>query len=315
MNKSKKITDGALLTSAYIVLLLVTAFIPLLGTFTFFALPIPFAIYAAKHHWQSAVIMFLAAGLLSSIFATIFSLPMTLLAGFGGIMLGTAMYQKRTAYETWARGAIGFVIGLIGVFLIIQLAFNINIYDEIDMVMEEAINLSQSIFNQMGLEEAGEEQLTLLEEQMMLFKDILPGLMAMISIGMAFIAQWLSYKIMNRLERTTFTFPPFKSLNLPISLFWIYFTVMIASFFVTDQESGLYIVIINAVILAMILLTIQGFSFVFFYADHKNMSKAIPIAVVIISFIIPGIFLLLIRILGIIDLGFSLKERIASKEN
>lgn len=315
MNNSKKITDGALLTAIYIVLLLITAFIPLIGTFTFFALPIPFIIYAAKYNWQSSLVMFIAAGLLSSIFATIFSLPMTLLVGFGGIMLGTAIYQQRTAYETWARGALGFVIGLIGVFLIVQLAFGVNIYDEIDMIMEETIDLSQSIFDQFGLGDEGEEQLALIEEQMMLFKDIIPGLMAIISIAMAFIAQWLSYKIMNRMEQTNFSFPPFRSLNLPVSLLWIYFIVMIMSFFVTEQESGLYIVVMNIVILAMVLLMIQGFSFVFFYADYKEMSKAIPVMIVIISFIIPGIFLLLIRILGIIDLGFSLKKRIASKEN
>lgn len=314
MNNSKKITDGALLTSAYIVLLLISAFIPFIGIFSFFALPIPFIMYAAKYNWQPALVMFLAAGLLSAIFATIFSLPMTFLAGIGGIMLGTAIYHNRTAYETWSRGTIGFVIGLLCVFLIIQFGFNVNIYNELDMVIEESMELSQSVFNQIGLEEVGQEQLKLMEEQLYLFKDLIPGFIAIISIIMAFIAQWLSYKIMNRLERSELFFPPFTLFNLPISLIWIYFIAYFLSFIVTDQEGSLYIIIMNIVVLAMVLLTIQGFSFIFFYADYKKMSKAIPVTMVVVTFIIPGIFIL-IQILGIIDLAFSLKQRIASKEN
>ena|SRR5690625_404444 len=313
MSKSNKITEAALLTSAYIILLLISVYIPLIGTFTFFALPIPFIMYTAKYNWQPALMMFIAAGLLSFIFATLFSLPMTLLMAIGGIMIGTAIYEKKSAYETWARGAVGFVVGLIGVFLIIQFLFNINIYDEIDTVFAEMMNIMQTTSDQLGMGDELNEQLEPIAEQMDLLKDLIPASMAIISILMAFIAQWLSYKILNRIDRRSLYFPSFTSFNLPVSLIWMYFITLLLSFFVTDTESGIYIVVMNVVTLSMLLLMIQGFSFIFFYAEHKKLSKAIPIVIVIVTFLIPGIFFLLIRILGIIDLGYSLKKRIANK--
>jgi len=317
MGKSNKITDAALLTAAYIILLLITAFIPLLGTFTFFALPIPFILYTAKYNWQPALMMFIVASLLSLIFATLFSLPMTLLMAIGGIMIGSAIYESKSAYETWARGAVGFVIGLIFVFIIIQFLFQINIYDEIDMVIAETMNMMQTMASQVGMESEINEQLSVIEEQMYTFKDLIPASMAIISILMAFVSQWLSYKVMNRIEQRKLYFPTFKSFNLPVSLIWVYFIALLGSFFITENEGGAYLVVMNVILLSMVLLAIQGFSFVFFYADHKNYSKAIPITLVIITLIIPGIFLLLVRILGIIDLGFGLKKRIenAEKEN
>lgn len=313
MSKSNKITEAALLTSAYIILLLISVYIPLIGTFTFFALPIPFIMYTAKYNWQPALMMFIAAGLLSFIFATLFSLPMTLLMAIGGIMIGTAIYEKKSAYETWARGAVGFVVGLIGVFLIIQFLFNINIYDEIDTVFAEMMNIMQTTSDQLGMGDELNEQLEPIAEQMDLLKDLIPASMAIISILMAFVAQWLSYKILNRIDRRSLYFPSFTSFNLPVSLIWMYFIALLLSFFVTDTESGIYIVVMNVVTLSMLLLMIQGFSFIFFYAEHKKLSKAIPIVIVIVTFLIPGIFFLLIRILGIIDLGYSLKKRIANK--
>src|SRR5690625_2445301 len=314
MSKSNKITEAALLTSAYIILLLISVYIPLIGTFTFFALPIPFIMYTAKYNWQPALMMFIAAGLLSFIFATLFSLPMTLLMAIGGIMIGTAIYEKKSAYETWARGAVGFVVGLICVFLIIQFLFNINIYDEIDARIAEMMNLMRTTSEQIGMQDEVQEQLQPLEEQMYLLKDLIPSSMAIISILLAFVAQWLSYKIMNRIDQRSLYFPSFTSFNLPVSLIWMYFIALFLSFLVTDTESGLFVVVMNVVTLSMLLLAIQGFSFVFFYAEHKKLSKAIPIAIVIITIIIPGIFFLLIRILGIIDLGYSLKKRIANKK-
>src|SRR5699024_83921 len=127
---------------------------------------IPFIIYTAKHNWQPALMMFVVAIILSLIFATLFSLPTTLLMAFSGIMIGKAIYDGRSAYETWARGTVGFIFGLIIVFIIIQFVMQINIFAEIDQVIAEYMNLMQSMMNQLGLNDDIEEQMKLMEEQM-----------------------------------------------------------------------------------------------------------------------------------------------------
>src|SRR5699024_12622315 len=98
----------------------------------------------------------------------------------------------------------------------------INIYADIYLVIAESMNLMQSMMNQLGLKDDIEEQMKLMEEQMHLFKDLIPASIAVISILVAFVSQWLSYKIINRIEQQGLYFSKFKSFNLPRSGVWVY---------------------------------------------------------------------------------------------
>jgi len=315
MNQSRKITDGALLTAVYVVLLLLVIFIPFFISFGVFILSIPFIIYAAKYNWKPSLIMFSVAILLSFVFATIVSLPLTLLAGIGGIAIGSTMSMNLSAYEVWARGTLGFIVGFVLVVLILQFVLNINIYAEMDIIIEESINMMKTIIDQFDFSAEVENQIVMFEEQMYTFKDLLPSSIALVSILFAFLSQWISYKIINKMENRNLSFPPFKNFNLPVAVLWIYFFALILSFIDLNHDDGLYLVILNIIALTIVLIAIQGFSFVFFYADLKNLHKAIPIMVVVLTLLLPFLFLFIIRIIGIIDLGFSLKSRLANEDS
>ncbi|WP_083800962.1 DUF2232 domain-containing protein [Bacillus sp. m3-13] len=62
----------------------------------------------------------------------------------------------------------------------------------------------------------------------------------------------------------------------------------------------------------MLLMTVQGFSFIFYFCYIKKISKAIPITLVILSFLITPL-VYIIRMIGIIDIGFQLRDRIQGK--
>src|SRR5690625_2617710 len=164
MNQSRKITDGALLTAVYVVLLLLVIFIPFFISFGVFILSIPFIIYAAKYNWKPSLIMFSVAILLSFVFATIVSLPLTLLAGIGGIAIGSTMSMNLSAYEVWARGTLGFIVGFVLVVLILQFVLNINIYAEMDIIIEESINMMKTIIDQFDFGAEVENQIVMFEE-------------------------------------------------------------------------------------------------------------------------------------------------------
>src|SRR5699024_1539658 len=109
MSDSKRLTEGALLAAVYIVLLLLTLFVPLFIMIGIFLLPIPFIIYTYRHSWQNGLLMFLVVLIVGALIATIASVPMTLFVGLGGIIIGYSMQQRVKAYETWARGTLGFI--------------------------------------------------------------------------------------------------------------------------------------------------------------------------------------------------------------
>ncbi|WP_373894365.1 YybS family protein [Virgibacillus natechei] len=309
MNQSKKLTDGALLTAIFMVLLLLTVFVPVLSIFAMFVLPVPFVIYASKYNWKPALLMLVAAMILTTLFATVFSLPIAVLMGFGGLMIGSAIYQNASAYETWARGTFGFIVGLLFVFVYSQLLFDVNWIEEFEAALTESMQMSAGLLEQFGaggqqLEEARE----LLEEQVGLLTDLFPVGLAVAAVVLAFISQWVSYKVINRLDRKQLRFPPFRMLQFPVSVIWIYLAALIFSFIELDPDNILYLGAQNLLVITGLLMSLQGISFIFFYAHHKNMSKAIPILSVVLILIFSPL-LYLVRILGIIDIGFRLRDR------
>ncbi len=314
MNQSKILTEGAMLTAIYIVLLLIAAFVPIITIIAMFLLPVPFIIFASRHNWKPALLMFGVAVVLSVLFATIVSLPLTVLMGLGGIMLGSSIYKKLPAYETLGRGTIGFVVGLVFIFVFSQFVLQVNLMSEIDQMINQYVQMIKDLMEQFGLADQGEEQIEMLEQQMGMITSLVPAGIALIAILMAFVSQWVSYKVINRLDGMKLGFPPFRMLRFPVSLVWIYFFALIFTFFELDPSSTLYLAVNNVMMLTGILMTLQGLSFIFFYAHKKNKSKALPVASVILTILFPFFFLYFVRLLGIIDIGFSLRDRISKDE-
>ncbi|QKY70814.1 YybS family protein [Lentibacillus sp. CBA3610] len=312
MNQSKKLTDGALLLTVFMILMLISAFVPVITLIATFLLPVPFILFASRYDWKPSIIMLIAAMALSSLLTSIFFVPIPVLMGLGGIMIGSAIHRKFSPYETWARGTIGFVAGLLFVFVFSQYVFQVNLVNEIDNMAQESITMSQDMMEQFGMGDITEDQLDMLTEQMGMLTDLLPAWLAIVALILAFISQWISYKVLNRLENRQLYFPPFRTLRLPVSLIWIYFFALIMSLFNLDPSGMVFIAVNNVLMLTGILMALQGFSFIFYYAHAKQMSKALPIASIVLTVFVPFIFLFLVRLLGIIDIGFSLRDRISN---
>ncbi|SFB30061.1 Uncharacterized conserved protein YybS, DUF2232 family [Lentibacillus halodurans] len=314
MNQSKQLTDGALLTAVFMILMLIATFVPVITLIATFILPVPFILFASRYDWKPSMVMLIAAAILSSLLTSIFSLPIPILMGIGGMMIGSAIHRNLTAYETWARGTIGFVVGIVLVFVFSQYIFQMNLVNEINQMIQQSITMSQDVMEQFGLNELTEEQMGMVTEQLGVLTDLLPVWIAIVALLLAFVSQWVSYKVINRTENKQLHFPPFRTLRLPVSLIWIYFFALIMSFFNLDQSGMVFTAVHNVLMLTGILMTLQGFSFIFYYAHAKHMSKALPITSIILTIFFPFIFLYLVRLLGIIDIGFSLRDRISNQK-
>ncbi|MDY0409914.1 DUF2232 domain-containing protein [Virgibacillus soli] len=209
-------------------------------------------------------------------------------------------------------GTAGFVVGFLFAYLFAVLVFDVNIMNQVDQFVNTANEQSKALLHQFGVSNI-DQQIEIIEEQMMIMKHLIPMMLVAISIFFAFIVQWISYKLLNRIEKANYHFPPFRTLSFPTAIVWVYFVALLVSFFQTDKEGVLFLGAQNIMILAGLLMAIQGLSFVFFYCYEKKVSKAIPIVVVILTLIFSPLLLPFIRILGIIDIGFGLRNRITKK--
>ncbi|GAB3797861.1 YybS family protein [Virgibacillus kimchii] len=315
MNQSKRVTDGALLMAIFILLMLITVFVPFISLFSLFLLPVPIVLFASRYDWKSAALMVVATIILSMLLATLASLPIAVMMALGGVLIGNAIYINASAYDTWARGTLGFVAGLLFAFVFAQLIFQVNLLEQLEQTMNESLEMTGNMMGQFGVQEQMEETQAMMQDMIGVMIDLFPVFLAGTAVLLALISQWVSYKIINRVERKDYRFPPFRQLRFPISLIWVYFVAFILSFLVAEPGSTLYIAVQNMFVLVGLLLAVQGFSFIFFYAHHKNMSKALPVISIILTVLFPMIFLYLIRIIGIIDLGFGLRDRLADKKD
>lgn len=309
MNQSRKLTDGALLTVIFIILMAIAIFVPGAILVLIFVLPLPFIIYAYRYDWQPSLIMFVAAILFALFFVSVVSLPLTVLTSIGGIMIGTATRRKLSAYETLGRGVLGYIAGLLFIYIFVVVFLGINLVHEIDVMMEESLEISQGIMKEFGFPEMTEKELEPITTRLSMVKDLIPVGIAMISIIMAFISQWLSYKFLNRLEKTQLYFPLFRNLRIPVAIIWVYFISLIIMFMDLDPNSSIYLVVNNVLSLVGLFIVLQGFSFLFFITYQKKWPKALPIIAVVITLMLPILFINLVRILGIIDIGFGIRDR------
>ena len=309
MNDTKKLTEGALVTGVYLILLLVTL-VPILSTFVMILLPLPFVVYTSRHGVKPGLLVVAVASLISMIL-TIIYLPLTFMMGAVGLLIGHAINKKRTAYETWAYGTLGFIGGLLFTLAFTQVLLGVNFVQEIETVATDQFDWYISLMEGVGLEsEEGVDMEALFTEQIQYFVNLMPAFVAIFAVFLAFLVQWISYKVLNRMEGKKLYFPPFRNLKLPTSIIWLYLIVIIASFISLDPNGIMFIGVQNALIILEMLLVIQGFSFIFFFTHYKKWSKVIPVASIVLTILFPIFLLYFVRILGIIDIGLNLRARL-----
>ncbi|MFD1851010.1 YybS family protein [Oceanobacillus bengalensis] len=310
MNQSKKITDGALILAIFMVLLVISLIIPFLSSIILFLLPIPFIIYASRYGFKPSLLMFIAACILTAIFATIMLLA-TIVMGIGGLMIGSGIHKQRSAYETLAGGTLGFIVGLLLLFVITQTLLDINF--NFQDIVTDSVEMSAGLFEQFGVEEQAGQIEEIIELQISYMSMLIPVFLVAVALVMAFISQWIGYKFLNRVDKQKLKFPPFRTLRFPSSIIWVYLMALILSFLITDPSNFLYIAVQNMLILTELIVLIQGFSFIFFYTHHKNISKFIAVLITVIALFIP-IMLFFITFLGIMDIGFKFRDKLIEKK-
>ncbi|GAA0291036.1 uncharacterized protein YybS (DUF2232 family) [Gracilibacillus halotolerans] len=295
---------------AYIGMFLLTAFIPVLHIITVFLLPIPIILW--WKNWETKWVM-IGITIITLLSLVIFpALPISLMAILAGCFIGYPLKKERHPYEVWANGTVGLFLSMVATYVFLELLLPFSITEEITRTIDESLEMTRQFMDSVGVGSLSPEEMLTLKEQMMALLQLIPVGMVVISMVIALVVQWLSYKWMNREAGNSYRFPPFKDFRLPKIVLWIYFIVLVLGLFgLNDPNHSMATILVNVSNLAGILLAIQGLSFIFFYNHLKKGSKALPIVAIIILLFFPFLGLYLLRILGIIDVGFDLKKRMA----
>ncbi|MFA9556261.1 YybS family protein [Evansella sp. AB-rgal1] len=308
MENTKRIKDGLKFLSIYILLIILLILVPFMGTLTLILLPIPFILYTNKHGLKPGIVLGLLSFFLLFIITPL-ALPFTISFVAGGIVIGELYRRKKEAFAVLLGGSLAFIAALILNYLGSILILQVNPVEVIQELLNESVELSEQMLSFVGqTDENVLESATLFINEL---PYIAPVIMIILGIGFAFIVQWIASLFMRRWDYEVSLFLPFREWTFPRVFIWYYLIAYILLLIGAEKGTAMYTVIANLTPLLDFVMIIQGFSFIFYYFHMKGKSKVLPILILIISFVLPFL-IYLVRILGIIDIGFELRKRMNS---
>jgi uncharacterized protein YybS (DUF2232 family) len=310
----RKLTEGAILLAAFAVLLLLTIYVPFLGMIVNLFLAVPFMLFASKNDGKSIVVFIVASLLLSFIVGTIMSLPLTLAYGTTGVVIGYLIQKQKNMGVLFITGSLVFLVNLIIIYVASIVLFKVDMITEMIEMMRESLNVSADLLKNFGNTQDSEKVLEQFNNGLNLIKTLIPTLFVLSSFLIVFIMQLISFPIIKRFGVRVEKWKSFKEISLPKSILYYFLLTLLVNMLMNPEEGSFwYMAIINLTYILQFLMILQGYTFIFYYFDKKGFSKAISITLAIVSFLIP-IFLYIVGILGIIDLGFDLRKGFNKKE-
>ncbi len=312
MKSANQLTQGAMFLAIYSVLLLITLYIPILGAIVNLFLPLPFILFAAKNNLKSSIVFFIASILLSLIIGSMLAIPLSLAFGMTGITIGYLINKQKNRWTVILAGSMVFLVNVVGQYIVSVVFLKMNIIKEAVQTFRDSYQTSIEMMKKLG-QAPNEQVIKQMETSVSLIETLMPSAFVMVSFFIVVIMLFVSMPILKRFGVTVPGWKPFRELILPKSLLWYYLLCMLLSLIMNPQQgSYLYLALANLVFILQLCMIIQGISFLFYFCYLKGFSKAITITVVVFSFLLPFL-LYIVRILGIIDLGFNLRQRLENK--
>ncbi|TDQ38359.1 DUF2232 domain-containing protein [Aureibacillus halotolerans] len=309
MTISNVVKEGFLLFLLYFALLLIGVNSPFFALI-WMLLPLPFAVHASRHGVKAGGALGLIAIVASSlvyVYVGLFAIPAVVL----GVGIGHWVMSKKSPFFIWAYSALIYVAMSIATVLTLTFVFQMDVNALYEANMEQTLAMSQQTFQSLG-DDFAQEQADVLRAGFEEMRQLMPTLVA----GSCAMLGWLTTILTLSVLKTTSpekprAWEPFRNWQFPKGYAIFYIIVSLLTMFIND-DSAFSVMLLNIFAVLLVLMAIQGFSFIFYFCRVKGYSKAIPIIVTIVSLLFSFITLFLIRFIGVFDLIFQLRSRLKS---
>ncbi|MGD7045605.1 YybS family protein [Jeotgalibacillus proteolyticus] len=309
MNDShaRRIKEGAVLTAIFAVLLSVTVYVPPLGSIIQLVLVFPYIIYSSKYSFKSSLLM-IAAGIgASAIVGTAAAIPFAFAFSTAGVLMGWMIKENKSKLLIFISSTLIFIFHVLLFYVGSILLLGINLIDDLFNALNEFFQefISQS--------EAAGVDVADLSEQWTGYIGTLELLMPTWIVATVAVWTWLilliNFPLAKRFSVKVPRFNPFHELSFPKSVIWYYLIVLILALVSAPDEGTTFaFALLNLQAGLELIMLVQGLSFIHFWGHLKGWGKGRLILFTIIGMMLNPFT----RILGIIDLGFDLRERLRS---
>ena len=151
MKNTRFITEGAALLAIYAMLLLISMYVPILGTVVTFVLPLPFILLTIRYRVSNAFVVFTAALFITVIVSQPISLVKTIMFGLIGIVLGYMYKKRKKPVEILIAGTLAYLIGIMLIYVGSIKFFNIDLMKQMQNMFSESMAQSEKIATAAGM--------------------------------------------------------------------------------------------------------------------------------------------------------------------
>lgn len=307
MKQTRALVEGAILVSLFAVVMMISLYLPFVGTFLLLALPLPAMIQTIRHGVKPGLFMGLVSLPVSLITGSLSGLAFAVPVTAAGILMGFH-YRKNEPAQAIASAAVAYMVSIV-LLLFISIQFlGLNLIEEINQSYNESFNMYESIMKQFGNDDEAAKQLELVREQLKQAQYLYPTVIVIFSAIIAFLNHLIAKPVLRRFAMQIPSLKPFRELKLPQGTIWLYVLTILLSLAPAEEGSVFYSVMLNASMMMGFIIAIQGFSFVFYFCHAKKLPTVLPVLFLIFGLLTPLMYL--VRILGIIDIGFNLREKV-----
>ncbi|MGV3465949.1 MAG: YybS family protein [Heyndrickxia sp.] len=309
MKNVRVITEGAMLLAVYIVLLLVYLYIPVIYIISAMFLVLPFLLYSAKHPFKYSLVFLVASLIISALIGTVFSLPISLIFGTTGIVMGYCVKINKSKFVILVVSSITFIIDILLGYMVAIKFFHMNFLQETIKVIRESFQQSAEILKSLGQTQA-DQVTSQLDNILTLFQTMFPTLLVISSFVVVWLFMIINFPIARRFGVNVPKWEPFHKIQLPKSVLWYYLITMVLSLLFHPKSGGyIAVALLNLAFIFQVLMLIQGFSLIYYFGHIYKWSKGILALITVVAFVFsPSMFIILI--LGIIDLGMEIRSKL-----
>ncbi|MFW0912334.1 YybS family protein [Bacillus altitudinis] len=314
MKQTKALVEGAIMISIFAVMTLFYLYVPLLSIIFFMAAPIPIILYTIRHGLKKGI----AAGAIGIVISFLIGSINGLLSAPMLIAVGVGMgvfYSRRQPGQAIITGALIYLFSFLIYFVVSVQLFQVDILGVAKESIDQIMPMVESTLKQSGASDQDiAKQLKQFRELQGTALNSLPVALLIFVTLMSFVNHWFVRPLIKRFVPDMPALKKFKDMRLPKSMVWYYLLTLLLMLIQPEKGSFLSLVQTSAFQILFILVLIQGFSFIFYYCHEKNISKVVPIFAVVLTILFPPIGVI-VRIIGIADIGFDLREKVKTNNS
>lgn len=307
-NQTKKLVQGSIAIVLFTIIMLIAFYVPIVSIVAMGFAPLPIAWLAATHNRANAITIAIIASAITFIYGGIIMLLTSVIFAVVGVVVGDAIRTNKSKLFLFMSTGIALLFTFAFLYVALVNFFNLDFVKLGLDIAKTSYEQSLKVAEQFPMQEAFTRES--LDEMFRMMEVAMPSTITISVFALTFVLISINLPLLKRFGIDVPKFASFKMMRLPRAVLWYYLIVLSINLFVQPEVGTfLYVAVLNASVVLWLLLTLQGLSFIFFLLDEYKSPGFLKGLVVLIALPLYSFIILL----GIIDLGFNIREYMKDK--